>query len=430
MDRRHFIASVAATAASLTGLGSAQAQASKAQPAIVIVGAGAAGLSMASRLNRALPKARITLIDAKKEHHFQPGLTLVGAGLWAPAYITSQNASYIPAGVQWVQEAVAEFDPESNRVTTESGTQITYDFLVVATGLMLDYNAIEGMSTNLIGHNGIASVYAGPGYAQASAQAIDRFIEQGGIGHFGRPSTEMKCAGAPLKMTFITEDKARTKQRRDAIQLVYNAHNSAVFSVKPVNDKVIDLFSQRDVAIRFNRELIALDADRREATFITPQGPVKEHYDFIHVIPPMRAPASVRSSALPWQSGPLSADGWIEADKGNLRHPRFQNVFSVGDIAGVPRGKTAASVKWQVPVVVDHLVNQIHGKEGSLIYNGYTSCPLITAYGKAMLVEFDYDGKLVPSFPFIDPLEELWVSWLIDEKGLIGAYRAMLRGYA
>lgn len=120
----------------------------------------------------------------------------------------------------------------------------------------------------------------------------------------------------------------------------------------------------------------------------------------------------------------------MQADKATLRHPRYTNVFSVGDVAGVPRGKTAASVKWQVPVAIDHLLADISGKTSSAVYNGYTSCPMITRYGKAMLIEFDYDGKLVPSFPFIDPLEELWVSWLIDEKALLGTYRAMLMGRA
>lgn len=49
-------------------------------------------------------------------------------------------------------------------------------------------------------------------------------------------------------------------------------------------------------------------------------------------------------------------------------------------------------------------------------YNGYTSCPMITQVGRAMLAEFDYNNKLSPSFPgIIAPLEELWISWLTKE---------------
>lgn len=111
-------------------------------------------------------------------------------------------------------------------------------------------------------------------------------------------------------------------------------------------------------------------------------------------------------------------------------HSRYANIFGVGDINGVPKGKTAASVKWQAPVAVDHLIGTITGKGSAERYNGYTSCPLITKIGQAMLVEFDYDNNLTPSFPFIAPLEEHWIPWVIKEKVLKPNYTAMLRGLA
>ncbi len=435
MNRRKFLiagggaALLVGAPASLTAT-QAQARTSDTRAHIVIAGAGAAGLALASRLRRSMPNATITIIDAKKEHHFQPGFTLVGAGIWSPAQVTERNEDYMPRGVEWVEAAIAEFDPDANAVVTTTGQRIDYDFLLVATGLKLNYEAIEGMDASLIGRDGIASIYAGPEQARASSTAIDRFIETGGVGLFGRPAGEMKCAGAPLKITFITDDKARSKDRRGAVELIYNAHNPAVFAVEPVNDKVREMFAARNIAVNYSHVLKAIDPGAKQATYATESGDVTLDYDFIHVVPPMRAPDAVKNSPLPWQEGALAADGWIEADKATLRHPRYANVFAVGDIAGVPRGKTAASVKWQVPVVVDNLVAETAGRTPQAIYNGYTSCPMVTGIGKAMLIEFDYDGNLIPSFPFIDPLKELWVSWLIEEKGLLGAYRAMLRGRA
>jgi sulfide:quinone oxidoreductase len=430
MKRREFLTGAAALAATVAVASQADAQTSPVRARIVIAGAGAAGLSLAARLRRQMPNASVILVDAKKEHHFQPGFTLVAAGLWNPADVTERNADYVPRGVEWIEQAVAEFDPDAKTVVTVAGQRIAYDFLFVATGLMLDYRAIAGMDVSLIGKEGIASIYAGPAQAAASAAVIDRFIETGGVGLFGRPASEMKCAGAPLKVTFITDDKARRNGRRGAIRLIYNAHNQAVFTVPPVHDKVKTLFATRDVAVNYSHVLKAIDPGAKRATYATPAGDVTLGYDFIHVVPPMRAPDAVRNSPLPWREGPFAADGWVEADKATLRHPRYPQVFAVGDIAGVPRGKTAASVKWQVPVVVDNLVAETAGRAPQESYNGYTSCPMVTAIGRAMLVEFDYDGRLVPSFPFIPPLEERWVSWLIEEKGLQGAYRAMLRGRA
>ena len=431
MRRRDFlIAGTAAAGLALARIPARAAATSSAPVRIVIAGAGAAGLALASRLRRQLARARITIIDAKREHHFQPGFTLIAAGLWTAPDVTEHNRDYIPREVEWIEERVAEFDPDGNRVRTASGRTVDYDYLFVATGVTLDYAAIEGMNAGLIGRDGIASVYAGPDAAAATAATIDRFIEAGGIGLFTRPATEMKCAGAPLKMTFITEDRAQRAGRRGRIKLVYNAHNEAVFAVPAVHDKVKSLFDARDIAVNYSHVLTAIDPGRRRATYRTPQGKVELDYDFIHVVPPMRAPDAVKNSPLPWRDGPLAADGWVEVDKPTLRHRRYRNVFAVGDVAGVPRGKTAASVKWQVPVVVETLLAELNGIPSSAAYNGYTSCPMVTRYGRAMLIEFDYDGNLLPSFPMIDPLAELWVSWVIEEKGLKGAYRAMLRGRA
>lgn len=398
---------------------------------IVIAGAGAAGLAAAARLAQRLEGASITLIDSRQSHFYQPGFTLVASGIKPESYVVSSTRDYLPAGVGLIEESVAEFDPEGNRVLTESGRSIAYDFLIVATGLKLDYAAIEGMDVGLIGKGGLGSIYHSPAAAAATWRAMSEFADRGGTGVFLRPATEMKCAGAPLKYTFITDDYLRRRGTRGKSEVIYNAHNKALFSVPIVSEKVRMLFDERKVKVNYERVLKSIDPARRIATFTTPIGPVELGYDFINVIPPMRAPDAVRNSPLPWREGGWARDGWIEVDKHTLRHARFERVFAVGDVAGVPKGKTAASVKWQVPVAVDHLVAAIEGKESAARYDGYTSCPLITRLGQAMLVEFDYKDNLTPSFPgVIAPLEELWISWVMKTMALKPTYISMLRGRA
>lgn len=398
---------------------------------IVIAGGGAAGLAVAARLSRLVTGATITVVDRRKEHFYQPGFTLVAAGLKPAGYVVSSTADYIPAGVTLVEERVAEFDPEGNKVVTESGQALPYDFLVVATGLQLDYAAIEGMDTALIGRDGIGSVYAGPEAAEATWREMSRFADTGGVGLFLRPNTEMKCAGAPLKYTFITDDYLRRRGNRAKAELVYAANNKSLFSVPIVSEKVRMLFQDRGVKVSYDHVMTAIDPGRKVATFKTPDGPAEIGFDFVNVVPPMRAPEAVRNSPLGWRQGPWAADGWMEVDKATLRHMRYPNVFGVGDVAGVPKGKTAASVKWQVPVAVDHLVASLAGQTATSVYNGYTSCPLITRLGRAMLVEFDYQNNLTPSFPgVIAPLEELWITWVMKTMALKPTYIAMLRGQA
>lgn len=435
LDRRSFLQfSAAATGAAALGLNPLEAQAApkvKTSARIVIAGAGAAGLTAANYLANQLEGADITIIDARKDHYYQPGFTLVAAGLKPGNYTVSTTADYIPAGVKLIEERVAEFDPEANAVVTEGGQRFEYDYLFVATGMVLNYDAIEGMDTSRIGTNGLGSIYHSPDKAHATWQAMDEFTNKGGVGVFLRPNTEMKCAGAPLKYTMITEDYLTRRGTRSKSKVIYNANNKALFSVPIVHEKLRMTFQKRDIEINYSRVLRAIDIDRRIATFDHEDGPVELAYDFINVIPPMSAPEPIRNSLLPWQTGNWANEGWLEVDRNTLRHVRYPNVFGVGDSAGVPKGKTAASVKWQVPVAVAHLVAELDGKTSEAFYDGYTSCPMITRLGRAMLIEFDYHDNLVPSFPgIIAPLEELWTSWVMKTMALKPTYISMLRGRA
>ena len=423
-----FGAGALAAMAAMTGQPKA---AVRTQAKILILGAGAAGLASASRLAARLEGAEITLLDRRREHLYQPGFTLVAAGLKPSSYVVSRTREYVASGVSLIEERAAEIDPLAKSVTTDGGRRLAYDFLIVATGLDLDYAAIPGMDVTRIGQKGLGSIYAGPEQAAATWRAMSDFADRGGVGVFSRPATEMKCAGAPLKYAFLTDDFLRRRGNRGRAELIYYAHNRVLFSVPIVAERVRMLYGERDIRVTHEHVLQAIDLERRIATFHTPQGSTEQRYDFINVVPPMRAPAVVRNSLLRWQTGPWAADGWTEVDRHTLRHVRFPEVFCVGDVVGVPKGKTAASVKFQVPVAVDHLVAAIEGRQSAARYDGYTSCPLITRVGRAMLVEFDYNDNLTPSFPgIIAPLEELWVTWIIKEIGLKPTYLAMLRGRA
>ncbi len=440
LSRRSFmgLAGAAGATAVLAAPGRAQPVSTKAR--IVIIGAGAAGTALANRLVERLNGASITIIDARAEHIYQPGLSLVAAGLKPASYTLSRTSDWLPKGITLITDTAAAVDPLSKVVSTTGGQTVAYDFLVLAPGLMLDHDAIEGFSLDLVGKDGIGALYAGPDYAARTWAAASTFTEKGGIGLFTRPATEMKCAGAPLKHTFLIDDIASRGAGRGKYEIHYAAHNNALFSVPIVSEKVRMLFGERGIKTHHSHVLKRVDPGRKLATFaVTAKDPAtgenvtSQHempYDYLHVIPPQRAPQFIRSSGLSWPDK-WTDQGWVECDQKTLRHLRFPEIFALGDVAGVPKGKTAASVKWQTPVVEDHLVAAISGKEGTATYDGYTSCPLITRVGRAMLVEFDYRDNLVPSFPgLIAPLEELWISWLMKEVALKATYNAMLRGKA
>ncbi len=407
---------------------------------IVIVGAGAAGTALANRLVERLEGANITLVDGRQEHYYQPGFSLIAAGLKPPEYSISKTRDWLPSGVTLIAEQAVAIDPVKKTVSTSGAQTLEYDFLVVAPGLVLDHGAIEGFSLDMVGKNGIGALYAGPEYAGRTWEAASKFTEEGGVGVFVRPGTEMKCAGAPLKHTFLIDDIASRGGAKGKYEMHYACPQNVLFSVPIVSEKVRMLFKSRNIDTHYGHTLKGIDPDRKIAFFETsvanpPAGAASVSraempYDYIHIIPPQRAPEVIRQSGLSW-ADKWTDQGWVECDQKTLRHLRYSEVFALGDVAGVPKGKTAASVKWQVPVVEDHLVAAIEGREGTEIYDGYTSCPLITRVGRAMLVEFNYHNDLVPSFPgVIAPLEELWISWLMKEVALKATYNAMLRGKA
>jgi sulfide:quinone oxidoreductase len=430
----------AAAAAATVGTRAARAQTVRTTASIIIIGAGAAGTGIANRLTQRLEGAQITIIDPRPEHLYQPGLSLVAAGLKPASYVVSRTTDWLPRGVTLIAEAAAAIDPEARTVATAGGQTLSYDFLIVAPGLVLDHDAIEGFSLDMVGSNGIGALYAGAEYAARTWQAAKAFTETGGVAVMTRPATEMKCAGAPLKHAFLVEDIASRAVGKGNYEIHYAAPQGALFGVPIVAEKVRMLFGQRGIATHMQHTLKSIDAGAKRAVFAqTGTDPatgeavtssVEMEYDYLHVIPPQRAPEVIRQSGLSW-ADKWTDQGWVEVDQKTMRHLRYPEIFAIGDVAGVPKGKTAASVKWQIPVVEDHLVAAIAGSEGTATYEGYTSCPLITRVGRAMLIEFDYNNNLVPSFPgVIAPLEELWISWLMKELALKPTYNAMLRGEA
>ncbi len=399
---------------------------------IVIAGSGLGGIAVANRLSRMLDGAKITIIDRKEEHNYQPGYTLVATGVWPVEKVRDRNADFQPAGVEWVKDMVASFDPAANTVVTSGGQRIPYDFLVVATGVHLDFAQIEGMDVSAIGAAkapGLASVYPSPQAAQATWAAMQAFTAKGGNAVMTLPATPLKCAGAPLKMSFMLRDRLFKAGTLGNSKISFQSALGNVFGVKVVNDNVLERWKSLGIDVDFSRKLTAIDIGARRATFVSPEGEKQEvPYDFIHVVPPMRAPDAVKNSDLAWKEGPFAAGGWLEVDKSTLQHRRFPNVFGIGDINGTPRGKTAATVKKSAPLVAHNLVEQIVGRKPDQMFDGYTSCPLITREGSAMLIEFDYEGRLTPSLPMIEPLNDSFFAWLMKYRMLKPAYMAVLKG--
>lgn len=434
VSRRNFLLGSLGALAYFSGLDKVIAsQSSDKAVKIVIAGSGAAGISIANRLADALPNGKIVIIDKKEPHFYWPGLTLVAQGIWDKSEVLpGANEKFLPKGanIEHIKKMVSGFDPDNLKVITDDGQAVEYDYLVVAMGLEYNYESIEGMDVERIGQKGLASVYHSPDKAEATWKSIETYSKEGGNGIFTLPTMPIRCAGAPIKMTFLTLSHLKDNGGFDKATMNFYSSTGGVFGLPWYNQFIQDRFAENKMEMKFKTPLQAVDIDAQKATFGTEEGGnFTVDYDLLHVVPPMRAPKPVRESELAWQDGKFANGGWLQVDKHTLQHMYYEEVFGCGDVNGTPLGKTAATVKMSVPIVVTNLLSVINGKEPEASFNGYTSCPLITKIGAAMMVEFDYAKDLVPTYSFMDPKQDSWSGWVMKTELLKPAYLKMLTGH-
>jgi len=393
---------------------------------VVIVGGGAAGISVAASLLQRSPLLDIAIIDPADAHFYQPGWTMVGGGIFTAASTARTMASVIPTGVSWIKAAVAAFEPEHNQVIVEGCRVVKYKQLVVCPGLKLDWQGIEGLNDTL-GRNGVTSNYRFD-LAPYTWELVQNLKD--GKALFTQPPMPIKCAGAPQKAMYLSADHWTRQGVLKNINIQFCNAGAVLFGVADYVPALMEYVKRYHIGLNFGETLVAVDGPARKATFMKnladgSKEKVVRDFDMIHVVPPQKAPDFVRVSPL------ADAAGWVDVDPASLRHKTYTNVFALGDVANTTNAKTAAAARKQAPVVAHNLLVAMGQLEGQAKYDGYGSCPLTVERGKIVLAEFTYGGKLAPSFPswLIDGTKPSALAWYLKERILPPIYwEAMLKG--
>lgn len=405
---------------------------------VLIIGAGTAGIMVAAQLKKK-KVGSIGIIDPAKTHYYQPAWTLVGAGTYDYKKTARPMKDLIPKGVEWIQKAVSNLDPKKNSLQTSDQQSLTYDYLVVAPGLTYDLSLVEGLEESL-DTGVVCSNYTDP---EHTWKVIQNF--KGGTALFTQPTTPIKCGGAPQKIMYLAENHFKKSGVKKNSSIVFATSGGVIFGVKQIAETLMNVVNRKDIHLRFGHQLKKIDNKKKIAWYALGENEslynqkelkiekdgdlIGIHFDMLHTAPPSVAPKFIQDSPLANESK------WMAVDHKSMQSTSFPNVFGLGDVAALPTAKTGAAIRKQVPIVVDNLVKLIKENTlGTMAYNGYSSCPLVTDYGKMVLAEFDYDNNFTPdpklkNMLIKDSSKEHWRLWMLKKYILPYLYwNKMMKG--
>lgn len=380
---------------------------------ILVVGGGTAGLAVASRLIKSRPEADIVLLDPAHKHFYQPAWVFAGAGIIKKEASVRDLKSLIPDKVRFIQEAAAALQPEANYIITDKGNRIGYDYLVLAPGIVPDWSGIKGLRES-IGRDGVVSLYTYE-YLDETWRNIRTF--QGGNAVFTLPDSPVKCPSAPQKIMYLAEEYFTKKGVREDSDLIFFSAKDNICEVKKYIAALNKVIDRKRIKVFYKHKLLEIDPRGKEATFVCLETGRKKTvaYSMLHVTPPFKLPPFIKESGL------ANKNGFVGVDHYTLQHKVYKNVFALGDAADLPTSKTGAAARKQAQVVTENLLRLLKDKSMDSRYNGYTSCPIITGYGKVVLMEFDYTKNPCETFPF-NQAKERYSMYFLDKNVLPHLY--------
>lgn len=396
---------------------------------VVVIGGGNAGLSVAGRLRR-YGVRDIAVIEPREHHLYQPMFSHVAGGTAPAAVATRPQRSVTPKGVCWIQDRVRSIDPVAKSVTVASGRSIGYGQLVVCPGIQKDWDAVPGLVDAMDSPEGISNYEFE--YARKASRVL-RGVRSGTV-VFTQPAGPASCAGAAQKPMYLACDYWREIGVLRDIRVVLVVPTPTMFGMPLIDAELERVVAEYGIEVRFDRELVGVDAERRTISIAATAGhaegdPEELSYDVLHVSPPQSAPDWLAATDL---ADPRSPGGFVEVDSLTLRHPRYPDVWTLGDAAATINSKSGGALRQQTFTLAKNLSAVLQGKPLTHVYNGYSVCPFTVSRSTVVFSEFDDRYRPMPTIPFWTGLaKEHRFTFIADRYALPWVYwNLILQGRA
>ncbi|MFZ4770507.1 MAG: type III sulfide quinone reductase, selenoprotein subtype [Ferruginibacter sp.] len=390
---------------------------------LIILGAGTAGTMMANHLHHQLkqPDWKISIIDEREEHHYQPGYLFLPFDIYTPDDIIKKIEDFIPKDVNLIKQQIIKILPKDQKIQLSGGTDMHYDILIIATGAKIAPEETEGMK----GSEWQKSVF--DFYTFEGSLALRDKLRDWEGGKLLVHITEMpiKCPVAPLEFAFLADSFFKHKHMRDKVEITYVTPLSGAFTKPKATEALEHLLDEKNIKIESDFAIEHVDNEKKE---IVDYGGRKIAFDLLVTVPTNKGDALIE------RSGMGDDLNYIPTHKATLQSKDYPNIFVLGDASNIPASKAGSVAHFEAEILTDNIMLFVKGEPLKEEFDGHANCFIETGGGKALLIDFNYTHEPVEgSFPFagIGPLKLLkesrmnhmgklafrWIYWNVLLKG-------------
>ena len=390
---------------------------------LVILGAGTAGTMMANHLNSKLNEKdwNITIVDQHKTHYYQPGFLFLPFDNYTTKQVKKKSKKFIPKRINYIQEKIEIILPEESKLSLESGKELKYDILIVATGTNIAPEEIDGMD----GPEWYKSIF--DFYTYEGAKALRDKLRNWEGGKLVVHISEMpiKCPVAPLEFAFLADSFFKHKGMRDKVEITYVTPLDGAFTKPKATEALHYLLEEKNIKEVTNFNIERVDYENNK---IIDYAETEVEYDLLVTVPTNMGDALIE------RSGMGDDLNYVPTHKATLQTKAYENVFAIGDATNLPASKAGSVAHFEAEILTDNILRYINGEPLKEEFDGHANCFIETGNGKALLIDFNYTHEPVEGtfpLPGIGPLKLLkesrmnhmgkmafrWIYWNMLIKG-------------